>query len=306
MAYFSHSKISTFEQCKFKYKLQYIDKVKVEIPTTIEAFMGSMVHESLEYLYNELIHKGAILRKKELVKHFLTNWTKEFSSKILIVNKNFNAEDYKNQGVLLLLNYYDSHKPFNQFKTIATETQDRIKLGPDYYHIRIDRLDTNMRGLYLVCDYKTSSRMKTKKEVENDRQLFMYSLWIKEKFDDVKKVKLLWHMLKFDKDIIQDVDYSKADEVKNQVMNRIKEIKNAKEFPATPSILCKWCVYKDICPYYNKNVTLDDLNEFIKKSKGRKITPSKNKEINIIKKINLDSTNLNSATTIQNKLKRFF
>ncbi|MBN2457783.1 PD-(D/E)XK nuclease family protein [Candidatus Woesearchaeota archaeon] len=33
----SHSRLSTFEQCKYKYRLQYIDKAKVDTLTTIEA-----------------------------------------------------------------------------------------------------------------------------------------------------------------------------------------------------------------------------------------------------------------------------
>ena len=54
MTCYSHSRISTFEQCKYKYKLQYIDRVKVDIPTTIECFMGDMVHQALEKLYSML------------------------------------------------------------------------------------------------------------------------------------------------------------------------------------------------------------------------------------------------------------
>lgn len=30
MAVYSHSRISTFEQCPFKYKLEYVDKIEVE------------------------------------------------------------------------------------------------------------------------------------------------------------------------------------------------------------------------------------------------------------------------------------
>ena len=54
MTCYSHSRISTFEQCRYKYKLQYIDKVKVDVPTTVEAFMGDLVHRTLEKLYNDL------------------------------------------------------------------------------------------------------------------------------------------------------------------------------------------------------------------------------------------------------------
>jgi ATP-dependent helicase/DNAse subunit B len=54
MAIYSHSRISTFEQCRYKYKLQYIDKVKVDVPTTVEAFMGGLVHKALEIIIFEI------------------------------------------------------------------------------------------------------------------------------------------------------------------------------------------------------------------------------------------------------------
>ena len=51
MATYSHSKISTYEKCPYKYKLQYIDKETPEIENTIEAFMGGIIHQALEDLY---------------------------------------------------------------------------------------------------------------------------------------------------------------------------------------------------------------------------------------------------------------
>ena len=45
MAAYSHSKVSTFENCPYQYKLHYIDKIEVDIPTTIEPFMGDIVHQ---------------------------------------------------------------------------------------------------------------------------------------------------------------------------------------------------------------------------------------------------------------------
>jgi len=43
MATYSHSRVSTFENCPYKYKLQYIDRAEPEISETIELFMGKRV-----------------------------------------------------------------------------------------------------------------------------------------------------------------------------------------------------------------------------------------------------------------------
>jgi len=51
---YSHSKLSTFEQCPTKFKYRYIDKIPVEFEKTVEAFLGEIVHETLELLYTEI------------------------------------------------------------------------------------------------------------------------------------------------------------------------------------------------------------------------------------------------------------
>ncbi|MCX6664036.1 MAG: PD-(D/E)XK nuclease family protein [Euryarchaeota archaeon] len=51
MTVYSHSRLSCYQQCPQKFKLQYIDKVGTEAEDTIEAFLGSRVHDLLEKLY---------------------------------------------------------------------------------------------------------------------------------------------------------------------------------------------------------------------------------------------------------------
>ena len=50
MTVYSHSRLSCFEQCPHKFKLQYIDKVETEVEESIEAYLGLRVHETLEKL----------------------------------------------------------------------------------------------------------------------------------------------------------------------------------------------------------------------------------------------------------------
>jgi len=40
MVVYSHSRVSCFENCPYQYKLKYVDRVKVDVVTTVEAFMG--------------------------------------------------------------------------------------------------------------------------------------------------------------------------------------------------------------------------------------------------------------------------
>ncbi|MBS3124586.1 PD-(D/E)XK nuclease family protein, partial [Candidatus Woesearchaeota archaeon] len=93
MTQYSHSKLGTFQQCKQKYKFQYVDKVKVESKDTIETFLGGLVHKTLEKLYKDLKFQK-LNTKEELLNFFKECWNKEFNDKILIVKKDYKKENY--------------------------------------------------------------------------------------------------------------------------------------------------------------------------------------------------------------------
>ena len=52
MAAYSHSRLGTFESCPRKYWYAYIGKPEIETVDSVEAFLGTRVHESLEELYS--------------------------------------------------------------------------------------------------------------------------------------------------------------------------------------------------------------------------------------------------------------
>jgi len=265
MATYSHSKISTFEQCPYKYKLHYIDKEKPEIENTIEAFMGSLVHKSLEKLYKDKkFHKR--VSKASLIKFYRDLWDKGYSEDIKIVKDGLTADNYKKMGEKFLSDYYDKYKPFDQLTILGLETQDRMTL-PDgnQWHIRIDKFACDDKGNYYVIDYKTNSKMKDQEEADSDRQLAMYSIWVKDKFKDAKSVKLVWHMLAFNKEVVSERTDEELKALQEEVINKIKEIENAKEFPTKPNALCDYCGFKHICPSFKHQVELEskkDVKEF--------------------------------------------
>ncbi len=126
MGKYSHSKLSTFEQCPFRFKLRYIDKIKPEIEKSIEAHLGTAVHDTLEWIYLKA-QKQNPPKIDEVIAFYTDSWKKDFSENIEIV-KDLTPEDYFNKGVQFLLNYYQRHFPF-QDGTIELEKEISIKLG---------------------------------------------------------------------------------------------------------------------------------------------------------------------------------
>jgi len=261
MATYSHSRISTYENCPYKYKLHYIDKEKPEIENTIEAFMGDIVHQSLEDLYKRKKFKKRVA-KTSLIKFYRDLWDKEYSEDIKVIKKGLLASNYKKMGEKFLSDYYDKYKPFEQLTILGLETQDRMTL-PDgnQWHVRIDKFACDNEGNYYVMDYKTNSRMKDQEEADSDRQLAMYSIWVKDKFKDAKSVKLVWHMLAFNKEVVSERSKKELEKLQQEIISTIKEMENAKEFPTNVTGLCDYCGFKHICPSFKHKVELEIKKE---------------------------------------------
>ena len=264
MATYSHSRVSTYENCPYQYKLRYIDRKKPEISTTIEAFMGSLVHESLEHLYKLKKFKKRVA-KASIIKFYRDLWDKRYSDDILIVKadkEGLKADNYRKMGEKFISDYYDRMKPFEEMTILGLETTDRMTL-PDgnQWHVRIDKLGCDSEGNYFVCDYKTNARMKDQEEADADRQLALYSIWVKDKFKDAKSVKLIWHMLAFNKDAVSERTDEQLEKLQQDVVDKIKEIENATEFPRKQTALCNYCGFKSECPSFKHEAELEKIED---------------------------------------------
>ena len=271
MASYSHSRISTFEQCRYKYKLQYIDKVKVEAETTVEAFVGDMVHRSLHKLYEDLKYQQ-LDTVEDILKFYNSLWKKEWTDTIIIAREEHTSENYRKMGEVFLINYYMKYKPFDQLTVIGLETQDRMLLpNGDSYHVRIDKLGCK-DNVYYVCDYKTNQTMKDQEEADADRQLAMYSIWVKDRFKDAKKVVLLWHMLAFNKEVTSERSEMQLKKLMDETMGVIKQIEGCKTYPTNVTNLCNWCIFQCICPSFKHVIELEQkpVEEF-KEDEGVKL-----------------------------------
>ena len=267
MPFFSFSKIDAYDSCSLQFKYRYIDRVKVKVEDTIETFLGSRVHESLEKLYRDLKFERR-LSIEELLDDFNTRWKDNWKDNIIIVHKDYTPENYRKMGERYISDYYRRHKPFDRGIVIGLETRDKITLdeeGKYFYDIRIDRLMDMGDGLYEVHDYKTSNKLPSQDSLEKDRQLAMYALWVKNHFKDFKKVRLVWHYVAFDKEMDSFRSDNQLENLKREMLDKIREIEAAQEFPPHVSFLCQWCLYQEICPMWKHEKSLEEkpVNEYL-------------------------------------------
>ena len=249
MTVYSHSRLSCYEQCPQKFKLQYIDKVETEVEGSIEAFLGSRVHETLEKLYRDLKFQK-INSLDDLLVFLRDEWKKNWSDDIVIVKEEYTQENYLKMGEKYLSDYYKRYHPFNQGKTIALEERILVNLDDTgEYKLQgyIDRLSENSDGFYEIHDYKTNSRLPLVDYIKSDRQLALYMIGVKNSYPDVKHVHLIWHFLEFDKEVDSTRTDTELEQLKKDTVGLIDTIESDERFEASPSLICDWCEFKAVC-----------------------------------------------------------
>lgn len=252
---YSHSRLWLYESCPEFYKLKYIDKKLPVIPTHISLFLGSVVHEALEWLYHQVKYHEITI--DELIEYFTERWTSQFSEDVRI--ENGDEVDAYNKAVRFLVDYYTKHRPFKE-NVLAIERKIMFPLDEEKkYFIQgyIDRLDLASDGTYEVHDYKTNAYPKKQSEVDNDRQLALYHIGLQETFGKDIKVKLIWHFLSHNLQMVSQRSEERLIKLRVETLNLVKEIESATEWPACKGKYCDWCRYKS-----EKGLTYE---EFIRK-----------------------------------------
>ena len=250
MAFYSHSRLETFAACRLKYKFRYVDKVEAPIEQTIEAFVGSRVHDTLEKLYRDLmVTKTNSL--SEILAFYGDRWKKEWGWDILVANQSRTADDYFAYGEKCIRNYFERFKPFDQSRTLGLEMRMNFAFDSEgRYKVTglIDRVARRPDGTYEIHDYKTSAYLPAQKDADSDRQLALYQIGLQYRWRDVERVELIWHYVGFDTDLVSTRTPDHLVEVRQGTIRQIQAIEGERVFAPSVGDWCGWCEYRPVCP----------------------------------------------------------
>ncbi len=250
---FSHSRLSTYENCPRKFAFQYIEKPDIQKRDSIEAFMGSCVHKVLERLYAS-VQMQRVPKWEETRDFYDDYWAKNLKDDVLIVRTEYTAEDYRNVGRRCLQDYFVANYPFINGRVLGLEERITVDLdGTGKYKLQgfIDRLDQIDDGTIEIHDYKTSRRLPTQQEIDAERQLALYQIAVQERWRDVPGVRLVWHYMRANKNLVSVRSAESLAQLKVETAQLIDTIDAAitrSYFPPQESQLCDWCEFQSICP----------------------------------------------------------
>lgn len=249
MTVYSHSRLEVFSNCPLRYKFSYLDKLAPE-GSTVEAFLGSCVHTALEWLYRQ-VQLAREPQLEELLNVFSSNWHQNYSSELQVVKPDLTVEDFFNIGKNCLSNYYQTYYPFKSGQIIGLEKLITIDINGYKLQGYIDRLEKSKDGTYVIHDYKTSQTLPPQAKVDEDRQLALYQLGLKQLWPQIKEVKLVWHYLFFNEELVSSRTPEQLKQLEQEVTALIKQIEEATEqnsFQPHETVLCDWCEFQKHCP----------------------------------------------------------
>lgn len=251
MPSFSHSKLTTYQQCPQKYKFRYVDEIPPPV-RSIELHLGDTVHRALEKLYADAL-LGKLHSSDEILVFYQEKWDEGYSPQMRIVRSGTTARTYLELGRQMLLAYHKRFYPFNESTTLELEEKFSFPLS-DGHDIRgiIDRLARAEDGSLEIHDYKTSRRFPSPSQVGSDMQLALYELALRQRWPDAQRISLIWHYLTFDQAVTIAKTIRQLEMVKQKTLDLIARIEATTSFPTQVTPLCDWCEYKELCPAMKK------------------------------------------------------
>ena len=263
---YSYSRLETFKQCPRKYAYQYIEKPDIEKLQGIEAYLGTVCHETIQQIYKDL-NMSKTTSMEEMLAFYDDRWERDKPPSLRIVKDRYSEQNYKDTGREYVKNFYEANQPFNDGHTLGIEKLVHIKLTDELTLMGyIDRLVDKGNGHYEIIDYKTNKDLPTVTDLENNWQLPLYQLGLMQMFPDLKEVTCTWHFLAHNKPVSIRKTATDLDTLKANIQELVKKIEVTQDFEPKASALCDWCDYRSLCPAQKHMVQTELLpaEEFVK------------------------------------------
>ena len=256
---FSPSRLDCYKNCPRQYRYRYIDRIPRKT-NSVEAYLGTAVHAALEELY-EGVRNAKILPLEKILSAYETAWEAGLKElPIVIRDERFSLDDWRKLGRKCVEDYYAQHHPFDEGKVVGVESRIGFALVDkdgelgveETYRIEgfLDRLMLAPDGAFEIHDYKTAKNLPTQADKDEDWQLAIYEIAVREAWPDSKAVRLIWHYVRHGKSIVSTRTPEQLDSLKRDILGVVRAIKKDTAFEPRKSALCDWCDYREVCPLF--------------------------------------------------------
>lgn len=243
----SVSKANISKQCPHRFYLQYVKKVKVDVPPTQEALVGIAAHSALEYAIGSN-GKLSVARcfKLAITEHSLT--TRE----IEIVRGFQPAVENFMQKLKIYRHRHNADLPIIEQKLAVDFEGNPIKFWDNSGLIRgVVDMSLRFKGRphALIIDHKTG---KERELAYFEKQFDTYALLMRAAIPELEAIKLGINFIKADRIDFKKgmLDVRDVQALLNKVLSFLNETTREADNHklVRPGPLCNWCDYKSVCP----------------------------------------------------------
>lgn len=265
---YSYSKISTYKQCKFKFKLKYKDKHYL-FSANVATDFGNLIHETEEAIATALqngqiinyiwLKNRFILESKKIAQKYPTEFFNRDKSGRTYQEKTY---VYLDTGIYRLERFLQQHPTY---KIIGIEQKFDYNYDDEHsFNGSIDRafLD-ELTGDILIQDIKSWPVPAQKSELAAPLQFTVYTI----------AASLLWNVpmekikCEYDLPLCDLTQPALSDDLVaegTKVLDKLFKGIKADDYKPTVSALCHWCEYNPltnpdivntkpdaVCPYFS-------------------------------------------------------
>jgi CRISPR/Cas system-associated exonuclease Cas4 (RecB family) len=243
--------MGTFSTCPKKFKLQYIEKIKVESEPKLALYRGSFAHEILEHNFNydiapklnEVFTQEEADKVIEMIKEFRNTPLGKATEKMINHPSSVREEDFAFNSNLELVDFWDKYS--------------WMRGSSDLYNVDIIQP--------LIVDYKTGKDKSDDPDFGYEQGM-VYAIYLFIKFPKVMSVKAVFIFIEHSTK--KEIFYNRGDfaEYIRKLYDKTKKIENTEIFKENVSALCLFCDYHNtaFCTSYIEN---EEKSNNIMKSK---------------------------------------
>ena len=242
---YSYSRLSTLETCARAYEFRYVRKIK-EAFTSVESFVGRVVHHTLGWMYAERETSGAPT-EDFAIERFDEEWDRRIGSRVKVIRREDSLEARRQIGREMVRRYRRGAFEKDTLRTVAIERRLDVDLeGGRRYRGIVDRLAEDDSGALHVIDFKTTARPPAIHGDEKTLQIRSYGLAVLRNHE-VDAVDVSYRYLANGTSHELRIDRPEAERVADELVGRIERAESTTSFPPSPSALCAWCGYRETC-----------------------------------------------------------
>ena len=247
--HFSYSQLNSFKGCKKAYWYRYVENIPW--PTTsIEAFSGSVAHETIEWLYRQRI-SGTSPDRKKTERQFNAFWSRDIKkTDVVVPRQGINQTHYRNEVKRAVIDFHSAIFQPDRSETIMLEEKVSIDIDGNEYIGFVDRIAKSGSKI-TVIDYKTS-RSTQGADDDDWLQLRAYAVAFMAT-NLIDNVDICYEYIVLGETYRATINQRDSKKVIKELSSCISDISKQEDYPAKTTPLCFWCSYNEQCEEFQSS-----------------------------------------------------